>query len=159
MLPRATSRGAGSEARGEGKERGYISRITSQPFVFLLSLGFLWGWGFCGVADLYRKSSQQRKLRITSLRMFGGVQISFTWVGLCSDAVLYTFCSSSHGSNKLAPVTASSIFLKCFVLPHQTRPNVRAEYLVWENKQFECPGDLRECSFGRQISVSVALSN
>ena len=77
--------------------------------------------------------------------------MSFTSVGLCSDAVLSTFCSTSRGSKKLAPVTASSIFLKCFVLPHQTRPNVRAEYLVWENKQFECPGDLRECSFGRQI--------
>ena len=102
MLPRATSRGAGSEARGEGRERGYLSKTTFKPRVFLLSLGFLWGWGFCGVADLYRKSSQQRKLRITSLRMFGGVQISFTWVGLCSDAVLSTFCSTLHGSKKLA---------------------------------------------------------
>ena len=102
MFARDTSRGAGSEARGEGKERGYISRTTSKPPVFLLSLGFLWGWGFCGVADLYRKSSQQRKLRITSLRMFGGVQISFTWVGLCSDAVLSTFCSTSRGPKKLA---------------------------------------------------------
>ena len=111
MLPRATSRGAGSEARGEGKERGYISRTTSKPPVFLFSLGFLWGWGFCGVADLYRKSSQERKLRITSLRMFGGVQISFTWVGLCSDAVLSTFCNTLHGSKKLAPVAASSVFL------------------------------------------------
>ena len=70
-----------------------------------------------------------------------------------------TFCSSSHGSKKLAPVTASSIFLKCFVLPHQTRPNVRAEYLVWENKQFQCPGDLRGRSFGRQVDADVALSN
>ena len=86
------------------------------------------------------------------------MEISFTLVGLCSDAVLSTFCSSLHGSKKLAPVTASSVFLKCFVLPHQTRPNVRAEYLVWENKQFECPGDLRECSFGRQVSGSVAVS-
>ena len=90
------------------------------------------------------------------------MQISFTSVSLCSDAILYTFCGSSHGSTKLAPVTASSIFLKCFVLPHQTRPNARAEYLVWENKQFECPGDLRERSFGRQMDarsgVSVALS-
>ena len=134
MLPRATSRGAGSEARGEGRERGYLSKTIFKTIVFLLSLGFLLGWGFCGVADLYRKSSQERKLRITNLRMFGGVQTSFTWVGLCSDAVLCTFCNSSHGSKKLAPVTASSIFLKCFVLPHQTRPNVRAEYLVWLNK-------------------------
>ena len=102
MLPRATSRGAGSEARGEGRERGYLFKTTSKPLVFLVSLGFLWGWGFCGVADLYRKSSQERKLRITSLRMFGGVQISFTWVGLCSDAVLSTFCSTSRGSKQLS---------------------------------------------------------
>ena len=90
------------------------------------------------------------------------MQTSFTLVGLCSDAVLSTFCNSLHGSKKLAPVIASSIFLKCFVLPHQTRPNVRAEYLVWENKQFECPGDLRERSFVRQMDArsgaSVALS-
>ena len=100
---------------------------------------------------MYRKSRQERKQRITSLTMFGGVQMSFTLVGLCSDAILYTFCSSSHRSKKLAPVTTSNMFLKCFVLPHQTRPNVRVEYLVWENKHFQCPGDLRECSFGRQI--------
>ena len=85
--------------------------------------------------------------------------MSFTSVGLCSDAVLSTFCSSSHGSKKVAPVTASSIFPKCFVLPHQTRPNVRAEYLVWENKQLQCPGDLRQRNFLRRFDASVALSN
>ena len=79
------------------------------------------------------------------------MEISFTLVGLCSDAVLSTSCSSLHGSKKLAPVTASSIFFKCHVCHAKRGQNVRAEYLVWENKQFESPDDLRECSFGGQI--------
>ena len=74
-------------------------------------------------------------------------------------AHLFTFCSSLHRSKKFARVTASSIFLKGFVLPHQTRPSVCAQYLVCENKQFECPVDLRECSFGVRFDVSVAHSN
>ena len=33
MIARDTSRGAGSEARGEGRESGYLSRTTPKPLV------------------------------------------------------------------------------------------------------------------------------
>ena len=80
-----------------------------------------------GVARSVSQIKARAEAEDNKSEVFSGVQMSFTLVGLCSDAVLCTFCSSSHGSKKLAPVTVPSIFLKCFVLSHQTRPDVRAE--------------------------------
>ena len=53
MLARDTSKPAGSEARGEGRERGYFSRITSKPLPEPIGLVGLSYWPHILSASLY----------------------------------------------------------------------------------------------------------
>ena len=78
-------------------------------------------WVARNVSQIKPKSGKQRK---TNLKIFGGVEISFTLVGLCSDVVFITFCSSSRGSKISVPVIALNVFLRCLVLLGQTHPSV-----------------------------------
>ena len=107
-----------------GKENAvvYCVRLLLLLFFFFFFFFFfsfflcLWScYCFCCCVMCVESCSAERGgCHIRVARSIIEVQTSFTLVGLCSKL-------SSHGSKKLAPVTASSIFLKCLVLPHQTR--------------------------------------